>query len=312
MGHESKEQVDIVDRECVERYIGISEMEKSFLRAENAQYENRLYVVRDRSYTVVSSLISEYLPWDSSVLGIPSAKLTSIRHADEYFADRRRLSLLFSTALEKQRQAGIRFVVARTPCNDEPVVHGLEDAGFRCQETYMSYRLDILGSVKKNTIMEKNEPTIQEARSDMVDSVANLADRVLVHNRYLNDPMIDNLSARESRRDWVRNSFNGRADAIYVAVDDFEVLGFVILRKVDFLSKNDALKIDLIGVDRSHQGRGIASRLVAHAINAYYKSAVAIIVGTQATNTNAINFYSSMGFKLVHSEYTFHWHDISS
>ena len=96
------------------------------------------------------------------------------------------------------------------------------------------------------------------------------------------DPQIPESRARHSRREWVRNGFKGRAEAIYVAESENQLVGFALLQ-----SKAGAEKIgeiELIAVDPAFQGRGIGKALVAEAIRHYQGKTAEIQVGTQAKN----------------------------
>ena len=136
----------------------------------------------------------------------------------------------------------------------------------------------------------------------------NLAVRSLQSYRFLVDPLIPQARARHSRREWVRNAFAGRAEAIYVAESSGSVAGFVLLKSKDRPTGERIGVIDLIAVDPKYEGLGIGKGLVTQAIRHYHGTASAVEVGTQGKNTRAIGLYTRMEFFLVGSELSLHKH----
>ena len=120
------------------------------------------------------------------------------------------------------------------------------------------------------------------------------------------DPQIPESRARHSRREWVRNGFKGRAEAIYVAESENRLVGFALLRSKAGTEKVG--EIELIAVDPAFHGRGIGKELVAEAIRHYQGKTSKIQVGTQAKNLRAIGLYTRMGFSVIRSELSFHRH----
>ena len=151
---------------------------------------------------------------------------------------------------------------------------------------------------------------VRIAQPDEMEAVASIAYRAFQSFRLRIDPQIPESRARHSRREWVRNGFKGRAEAIYVAEVEQELVGFVLLRsKVDMEKVGE---IELIAVDPAFHGRGIGKALVAEAIRHYQGKTSKIQVGTQAKNLRAVGLYTRMGFSVVRSELSFHRHSHSS
>ena len=78
------------------------------------------------------------------------------------------------------------------------------------------------------------------------------------------------------------------------------------------LIKNDSeLIIDLICVDSQHHGVGIASAMISFLINEIAPSlpgSTKILVGTQISNLPSLSLYQKLGFKIISSDYVFHYH----
>ena len=139
-----------------------------------------------------------------------------------------------------------------------------------------------------------------------METVADIAYRAFESFRLRVDPQIPESRARHSRREWVRNGFKGRAEAIYVAESENRIVGFALLRSKTGPEKIG--EIELIAVDPAFHGRGIGKALVAEAIRYYQGKTSKIHVGTQAKNLQAIGLYTRMGFSVVRSELSFHRH----
>ena len=137
-----------------------------------------------------------------------------------------------------------------------------------------------------------------------METVAAIAHRAFESFRLWVDPQIPESRARHSRREWVRNGFKGRAEAIYVAESENHLIGFALLRSKAGTEKIG--EIELIAVDPAFHGRGIGKALVAEAIRYYQGKTAEIQVGTQAKNLRAIGLYTRMGFSVVRSELSFH------
>jgi dTDP-4-amino-4,6-dideoxy-D-galactose acyltransferase len=124
----------------------------------------------------------------------------------------------------------------------------------------------------------------------------------------MSDSLIPDNLARHSRSEWVRNSFKGRAEAIYVAEEDGQLSGFLLLKSKMDPNGNKAGVIDLIAVDSEYSGKGIGMGLVSASIQHYSQAADYIEVGTQAKNIPAVNLYIKSGFRIAKSEFTLHHH----
>ena len=73
------------------------------------------------------------------------------------------------------------------------------------------------------------------------------------------------------------------------------------------MSKDDALIIDLIAVEPSHQGNGLATAMIKFAAD-YCGKWQRMLVGTQVSNIPSIRTYEKLGFRMCGSSYVFHYH----
>lgn len=260
-------------------------------------------------------LLWRFLPWDSQVLGCPSGAIEGFWAEGCYAEQRRRLETALNACIADAEDHGVRFLSVRLPEDAIAALHAVESVGFRIIESFLTFGRKTAGEIPcVGSACSRNGETgnggsdcrVRLAQPDEMEPVAAIAYRAFESFRLRVDPQIPESRARHSRREWVRNGFKGRAEAIYVAEMENLPVGFVLLR-----SKTDTGKtgeIELIAVDPAFHGRGIGKALVAEAIRHYRGKTSEIHVGTQAKNLQAIGLYTRMGFSVIRSELSFHRH----
>ena len=243
------------------------------------------------------------LPWDSQVLGCPSGSVGGLWAEGDYVKQCHRLESVLKACIADAEGHGVRFLSVRLPEDGLAALHAVEAVGFRIIESFLTFSRKTAGEVP---FEGGSDFRIRLAQPIEMETVASIAYRAFQSFRLRADPQIPEFRARHSRREWVRNGFKGRAEAIYVAESKNRIVGFALLR-----SKGAAEKvgeIELIAVDPAFHGRGIGKALVAEAIRHYQGQTAEIQVGTQAKNLRAVGLYTRMGFSVVRSELSFHWH----
>ncbi len=244
-----------------------------------------------------------YLPWDSEVLGCPAGSIEGLWAEGCYAEQRHRLETVLNACIADAEDHGVRFLSVRLPEDAIAALHAAESVGFRIIESFLTFGRETDGEIPLGT---KSEFHVRLAQPDEMETVAAIAYRAFESFRLRVDPQIPESRARHSRREWVRNGFKGRAEAIYVAESENRLIGFALLRSKTGTEKTG--EIELIAVDPAFHGRGIGKALVAEAIRHYQGKTSEIHVGTQAKNLRAIGLYTRMGFSVIRSELSFHRH----
>ncbi len=240
-------------------------------------------------------------PWESEVLQRKSGAFKVWWAAGGYLDQQISLVRVFGACIKDCKEHGIRFLSLRLPEEDRTALHAAESVGFKVLESYLSF-------TRPTNNPLPIDDRVRVARLEEMESVAELASRAFRYNRFMSDSLIPDNLARHSRAEWVRNSFKGRAEAIYVAEDNGHLAGFLLLKsKADRAGKKVGV-IDLIAVDADFSGKGLGIGLVAAAIHHYRQTADYIEVGTQAKNIPAVNLYIKSGFHIMKSEFTLHHH----
>ena len=249
------------------------------------------------------------LPWDSQVLGCPAGSVGGLWAEGCYAEQCHRLETVLKACIADAEDRDFRFLSVRLPEGALAALHAVEAVDFRIIESFLTFGRKTAGEipfVRSETRDDGSDFHVRPAQPDEMETVAAIAYRAFESFRLWVDPQIPESRARHSRREWVRNGFKGRADAIYVAESDNRIIGFALLRsKVDIEKIGE---IELIAVDPAFQGKGIGKGLVAEAIRHYQGKTSEIQVGTQAKNLRAIGLYTRMGFSVIRSELSFHRH----
>ena len=305
----SKEMVQLVNRACL----------ATFTTHNSEELHSALTFANDpttRAWSVhrLNRLLGlggwQFLPWDSKVLSCPSGSVGGLWTEGDYAEQCYRLETVLKACIADAEGHRVRFLSVRLPEGALAALHAVEAVGFRIIESFLTFSRKTGGAIPFDG---RSDFHIRLAQPDEMEAAASIAYRAFQSFRLRVDPQLPESRARHSRREWVRNGFKGRAEAIYVAESENRLrsesprlVGFVLLR-----SKTDTEKtgeIELIAVEPGFHGKGIGKALVARAIRHYQGKTSEIHVGTQAKNLQAVGLYTRMGFSVIRSEFSFHRH----
>ena len=120
-------------------------------------------------------------------------------------------------------------------------------------------------------------------------------------SRLHRDPLTSSEADR-IKREWLRNCLDGhRGLEVLVALDKKKPVGFLAVG-----SNGRGRAVDLLGVDREHQGKGIGRRLLRGFTT--LNNSRWLDAGTSLSNTAAVRLYQSCGFKLSSASIVLHLH----
>lgn len=301
-GASPKKMVELVNHECLAACI--AENPEALRQAFDYAVDPDTRVWGLRQENQLQAVAGwRCLPWDSQVLGCSSGSVGGVWAEGCYAEQCHRLDSVLKACIADAENHGIRFLSVRLPEGALAALHAVEAVGFRIIESFLTFGRKTTGEIPFNG---GSDFQVRLAQPIEMETVASIAYRAFESFRLRVDPQIPESRARHSRREWVRNGFKGRAEAIYVAESDNRLVGFALLR-----SKGDTERvgeIELIAVDPAFHGRGIGKALVAEAIRHYQGKTSEIQVGTQAKNLRAVGLYTCMGFSVIRSELSFHRH----
>lgn len=194
------------------------------------------------------------------------------------------------------------FIYAKVSCSDIRYISFLEKQGFHLIDTHILFEKPYSLKYERKEAIE-----VKVVTADQEDAVVDLARRVFIYSRFHLDPAFPSELANQVKAAWIRNFFKGqRGSALMVAHHHHRVVGFLLV-----IQKSHHLVIDLIGVDQEFQRQGIARDLIAFAEDHCAYSQM-IQVGTQVSNLPSIRFYEQLGFKMIQTNYVFHYHSMGS
>ena len=234
-------------------------------------------------------------PWLSDILDRPVYKLT----VGESFEEKAKDSNNHEYTVLKSKPL---FVYAKTLSDKHSEVKVLENLGFHLVETNIVFNRPI-----SLTPQLADNCEIRFALPADEIQVVDLAGRTIVYSRFHQDDNFTKEIADKIKGEWVRNYFFGkRGQAMVVGVINKLVVGFLQL----FIDGKDGImRIDLIGVDKNYQRKGIGKDMIAFAeMNS--QGIKYVWVGTQIVNVPSIRFYQSLGFNMVEAHYVFHYHNL--
>jgi ribosomal protein S18 acetylase RimI-like enzyme len=148
------------------------------------------------------------------------------------------------------------------------------------------------------------DAAVRLVRAGEDDTLAQRFAEVFTLTRFAVDPFVSTAAAAELHRRWIKNSCNGRADAVLVADVNGQLAGFVTCR-VDPASKTGG--IELIAVDSAHRGLGVGRKLMGGAQHWFASRVERVQVRTQVNNALATGLYQACGFRVKHGETTYAW-----
>jgi ribosomal protein S18 acetylase RimI-like enzyme len=235
--------------------------------------------------------------WLSDVLEISSWKALDIAGAPP--ADIR-------TGLLDRAGQGAAFFSAKIPTLDVSAVTNATRAGFLVVDTNVTLDWDNAAGAAGGSVIDRNV-IIEPAGEDDIPAIEKIAGQCFTFSRFHLDPAIGHARANEVKRQWARNACRGRASVVYVARRRNDVTGFLAVLEAGADGRKDAI-IDLVGVDKGHQGQGAGRALSRTFVDAWRDRADRLRVGTQISNIPALRLYEKIGFRITETSYVLHAH----
>jgi dTDP-4-amino-4,6-dideoxy-D-galactose acyltransferase len=212
------------------------------------------------------------------------------------------------TSLLDQAGQGAAFFSAKIPTLNVGAVTKATRAGFFVVDVNVTFDWDkTTDGALGNHAGGNSKTTIEAAGSDDTLAIEEVAGNCFTFSRFHLDPAIGLDRANKVKRQWARNACRGRASIVYVARQQGNVSGFLAVLESKSGGGRDAV-IDLVGVDATHQGRGVGRALSRMFVEQWQGRADRLRVGTQISNIPAMRLYESMGFRVTETSYVLHAH----
>lgn len=193
------------------------------------------------------------------------------------------------------------FVYTKIPALAVHTAKILQELGFFLVDTQVSFEK----TISAQNLSAPASVEVRLAQPNDEQGACSLAASAFRYSRFHLDPLIPRQLADRVKAEWVTNYFRGkRGDALVVALYEKKVVGFLQLL---FNEINKEVVIDLIAVDESLRGKGIAAAMIYYAEHSF-SSYQQMVVGTQIANTPSVRLYEKLGFRLRSAHYVYHYH----
>ena len=238
---------------------------------------------------MTDNLITE-LPWDSQFFGkrIGRVQINTefdlARFKDELSS--RKMDLIYMNVESKELVQKTNQQIAKK--------HQLRAVG---------RRVDF--SLKNPPLINSERLKVERVQNNTpADRLHDLAFLAGEYSRYKIDPNFLTSDFIRLYKAWIDNSIKGIiADSVFHVVSG----GVKSIGLITTKNSNDYLRIGLIAVDPSTQGKGVGKSLIEKAIQeATNTNLTEIRVATQMENEKACAFYEKMNFKMTSKTFLFH------
>jgi dTDP-4-amino-4,6-dideoxy-D-galactose acyltransferase len=194
------------------------------------------------------------------------------------------------------------FYYAKVPVISVGQAGALTNAGFRVIDVNVTFEREPAPQGNSNKSI-----LVRDIQAGDESIVLDIAETTFIYSRFHLDPFISKELADKIKREWIANYIRcQRGDRLLVAEVDGSPAWFLALLVTGNTEKIGV--IDLIGVAKSMQGRGVAKRLVEYHIQDAYQKYSRLIVGTQIANVPSMRLYERCGYNISNSTYVLHAH----
>lgn len=174
-------------------------------------------------------------------------------------------------------------------------IHRAEENGYRT----MDIRVTLARPTDREPVLAF--PFRPEDISRLVE-IARESHRI---TRFYADPLLPDEKCDDLYESWIRQSCDGWASAVLVAVDDSVPVGYVTVHQDTGLGAS----IGLIAVHEDARSRGVGQALVRSAIGwAHQRGSREMTVVTQGRNIAAQRVFQACGFRTTKTEVWLHAH----
>lgn len=240
------------------------------------------------------------LPWDSKMFGFSAARLDFVVAKE----DGARLTLL-NSALSSARNRGVRHMIARADVRELSLARTLVACGFEIIDGIQTFHLNVADAVSPSSAKVETRHFIPKDLQEILQ----LARTAYTLDRFHADDAINPEIAGRVNEEWLRNSCSGQvADAVVVAVDGTEVLGYATCKIDRESGPGLGLAIGtivMVATAQHARRRGVAAACTHAAIAYFQQHHIDLIqVGTQLRNVPAARLYEGCGFRMASNSLT--------
>lgn len=177
-----------------------------------------------------------------------------------------------------------------------------EAHGFHLVDVRLTLKCESVGGAEP-------APAVRPGRSEDLPMLIPTVRAAHTDSRFFADPHFARERCADLYETWLRRSFEGHADGVFVAEQDGRACGYMTCH----LQEGGLGQIGLVGVAESARGRGLGRQLMRAALRWFddHGCRNARVV-TQGRNAAALRLYQGCGFRLEQIQLWFHWWRVDS
>jgi RimJ/RimL family protein N-acetyltransferase len=241
-------------------------------------------------------LQAQAVSWDSVALGFPVAQINSIEvkqpeHAPEGFRQFKEWAL----------RGEFQLISCRLPCERLVESMMLEDNGFRYIETVLHPVCRELALFRDT---EEAELTICPAEANDLPEIRRIAEYAFTNERHYVDPRLDRRGSGARFSRWAANALSHPTQRLLKVIKGTTLIAFFVTEP----RTDGGVYWHLTAVNPTYQGAGYGRRAWTAMLNRHFQEGAAKVSTTiAARNIRVLNLYSSLNFRFLPPEATFHW-----
>jgi ribosomal protein S18 acetylase RimI-like enzyme len=232
--------------------------------------------------------------FDSEMFGLEIGRIRAVQASSVA-----QYRILFDEVVSRAWATGYDQVLHRTAVANLQEIWALEASGFELMDVGVTFGQRVGPGTHR--VGDHSDMRVAPATDNDVETIARIMPQQGWGSRFEAEPAYSAARVREFRTRWLINSYRGRAQAFFVGSLDGEPAGYVTC----LLDKAGIGSIELVGTLPAFRGRGVALRVLEHALAWFSERTSLVTVRTQATNIGAAVLYERAGFTLHSSDITF-------
>lgn len=235
------------------------------------------------------------VPWDTAAFGFNVAQVDDLNVGDPLVA---RMQYAAAQEWLDSQEVTVASCRLRNELLRESML--LEGVGYRFIEMVLHPRMDRLDARR----FPEGDLDVRRATPDDLDELVTIGASAFGTERFHVDPRLDRRCADRRYANWVANAFGGGRQELLALRSGAQMVALFIVED----TQDGGAYWHLTAVAPAQQGKGYGRRAWATMLE-WHRDRGRTYVSTtiSARNVRTLNLYSSMRFKFMPPEMTFHW-----
>jgi RimJ/RimL family protein N-acetyltransferase len=241
------------------------------------------------------SLKAAIVSWDTEIFDYPVAQIESLKILDPAL-----ISHDYKEFESWRDLNNCKLISCRLSHDKLSESFFLEENGFHFIETVLHPKFDEL--IRLN-ISDQGLEIILADEKDL-PILIRIAESAFKYERFHVDPRLDPLRGNLRYARWVANTIKHSRQNLIKILDNKEIVAFFIIETMD----DGHVYWHLTAVSPEHQGKGYGHRTWLAMLRYHQENGcMAVSTTISARNIPVLNLYSSLNFRFLPPEMTFHW-----